>query len=164
MRVVRSHLIRDYMSGLIPNNHDRFLVLLNEAVIKNTVRPRPHEEEKITIPRAIKCSPEIEGDTQYGILLFCGIAHVVYGISKNDIIDYIGIDENEFSYKINKFKNNLHRASKMPASFSGSAFDVLSNQDIDLIKIRNKVKLIKNYVEYYAPKHGILFTAKTRNV
>lgn len=151
------------MSGQIPNDRERFLFLLNEAILKNTVRPRPHEEQKMSISKSIRCSPEIEGDSQLGIVLFCGIASIHYGIPKNEIMDYLGVDSSEFTYKVNKFIENTGSAGKLPQKFNGAAFDIISNNEIDLIKIRNKVKLVKNYVQFYSHRHGILFS-KAGNV
>lgn len=151
------------MSESTPVNSERFLLLLNEAILKNTFRPRPHEEEKMTASRIIRCSPEIEGDSQLAIVLFCGMAHIIYGISKNDILDFIGIDANEFNYKVNKFINNMAEASSVPAKVPGEAFDVISNQQIDIMKLRNKVRLIKSYIRFYADKYNVVFR-KTRNV
>lgn len=151
------------MLGLTPNNHEKFFFLLNEAIVKNTVRPRPNEEEKMTVSRVIRCSPEIEGDSQLGILLFCGMASVIYNIPGNAIIDHTGIEQNEFAYKVKKFKTNLSKASKLPKLKNKLTFEVISNQELDLRKLHNKVRLINNYIMLYGSKYNILFT-KIRNV
>lgn len=151
------------MSGLTPANNERFFSLLNEAVIKNTFRPRPHEESKMTASRIIRCSPEIEGDSQLAIVLFCGMAHVLYNVPKNEILDYLGVDANEFNYKVQKFKNNMADAASVPKKITGDAFDVISGQQIDLMKLRNKVILVNSYIKFYADKYNVVFK-KTRNV
>lgn len=144
---------------LIPNNTERFFYLLKEAVIKNTVRPRPEEEEKMTVSRLIRCSPEIEGDSQLGIVLFCGIANTVYGVSDHDIIDHLGIEPEEYKFKLKKYRNNMYEASLLGPT-TGEAFQVISSREFDLRKLQNKVKLIKKYISLYAKQHSILFGSR----
>ncbi len=144
------------MSALIPNSNDKFFFLLNEAIIKNTVRPRPNELEKMTVSKVIRCSPEIEGDSQLGILLFCGIAHVQYGVSKNKIMDYIGVEPEEFRFKIDKFKKNLDEANKLP-KLHANVIDVLGPHQLDLYKLKNKVTLINNYIKFHIKNHNVLY-------
>lgn len=140
----------------IPNNREKFLWLLKEAVLKNTVRPRPEEEEKMTVSRFIRCSPEIEGDSQLGIILFCGLAHKFYGLTQSEIIDHVGIEPEEFKFKVHKFLNNYAQASRLKP-INHNAYHVLSFREFDLYKMRNKVMLINNYIDFYAQKYSIIW-------
>jgi hypothetical protein len=147
---------------LIPNDNERFFYLLKEAVLKNTVRPRPEEEAKMTISRLIRCSPEIEGDSQLGLVLFIGMAHTIYGISDSEIMDHLGIEQEEYKFKLKKFRNNLFEAKALNPIPLGTSFEVFSSREFDLRKLLNKVKLISNYVKFYSAKHSILFGSRGR--
>lgn len=141
----------------IPNDSERFFFLLKEAILKNTVRPRPEEEDKITVSKLIRCSPQIEGDSQLGIMLFCGIASVGYGCKSNEIMEYLGIEQNEFNYKLKKFIENYRSAQSLKPLHSGIPFDILSGREFDLRKLKNKVSMVNNYISLYAKQHSILF-------
>lgn len=147
----------------IPNNYDKFFHLLYEAISKNTVRPRPNEEEKMTVSRFIRCSPEIEGDSQLAIVLFCGIALVYYKATPEAIMEHAGIESNEFIYKVTKFKSNMAEALKLKKLPKRTPFEILSSSEIDLRKLVNKVKMINNYINFYAAGHGILLTSAGRD-
>lgn len=142
------------------NNEGDFLNLLKEAVLVNTVRPRPEEEKKILISKMIRCSPEVEGDSQLAMILFAGIASAIYNISPSVIIEYFGMEPDEFKYKVEKFKLNLKDAYSLKSK-EGADWAVPSehhsSRDFDLIKIYYKVALIRNYIHFNAHRYNVLF-------
>lgn len=146
----------------VPNDNEKFFYLLKEAVMKNTVRPRPEEESKMTVSRLIRCSPEIEGDSQLAIVLFCGMAEKLYGIPPSEIIDHLGIEPEEHKYKVNKFWTNIVAGMKLKPLKNKDIFQVMSSREFDLRKLVNKVRLINNYIAFYAKKHSVIFYNKQR--
>lgn len=147
---------------LVPNDNERFFFLLKEAVLKNTVRPRPDEEVKMTMSKVIRCSPEIEGDSQLGYVLFCGIAYMFYGLSIHQIIDHLGMEPEEFNYKVKKFIDNYNEASKLGKLNDNTSFHVIDSREFDLRKLYNKVRLINNYIKFNHEKHNVLFSTRKR--
>lgn len=143
-----------------PNDNERFFFLLKEAVLKNTVRPRPEEEVKMTISKVIRCSPEIEGDSQLGIMLFCGVAYMFYGIPVQQIIDHLGMEPEEFNYKVKKFIENYNEASKLGKLNDTTSFHVIDSKEFDLRKLYNKVRLINNYIKFNHQKHNVLLSRR----
>jgi len=145
----------------VPNDYEKFFFLLKEAVLKNTVRPRQEEELKMTVSRFIRCSPEIEGDSQLGIILFCGIAYVFYGVSKSAIIEFTGMEPEEFNFKTGKFIDNYNQAMQLTPIKGAVSLDLISSHEFDLLKLRTKISLINNYIKFNHRKHNVLFSRKT---
>lgn len=103
------------------------LELLELAILKNTSRPRPEELKKITIHRKIQCSPNLEGDSQVGMILFVGLATML-GKRIKDIMSHVSIEfDKEFNYKLAKFYKLMG-----------------TNQ-----RFANKVLLVQNYIRHY---------------
>jgi hypothetical protein len=138
------------------SNETNFLHLLKEAVLANTVRPRPDEEKKLTVSKLIRTSPEVEGDSQLAMILFVGIASSIYNVNSSEIIEYFGMEPEEFEFKVKKF-NVHHSISKKlrPLDYMSMQEDP-SPMNFDMRKFANKVKLIKTYIHLYASKHNVL--------
>lgn len=141
------------------SNTERFMNLLRDAVESNTVRPRPEEEKKISVSKYIRCSPEIEGDSQLAMILFAGIANQLYNVKATDIIEYFGMEPDEYEYKIRKFRNNFFeavvRSKKNPINWVNPTAN-LDSRNFDMIKLYNKVQLITNYINLHANKYDVL--------
>lgn len=101
------------------------MALIEEAISKNVCKPTKKEELEFSIDRRFRASPSAEGDSQMGIILFCGIAKDS-GFTKDDILLFASIQPSVYSFKIEKY-NRLLRQSK---------------------RFVNKVKLIKTYINY----------------
>jgi hypothetical protein len=151
------------MSILVPSNIEAFLHLLHKAVLSNTFRPRPKEEQALLTSRTILCSPEVEGDSQLALTLFFGIANTLYGIRTINLADYLGVELHEVETKVAKFQTALRDASALPKygpprySYIGA----LSFRNFDVLKALNKTKLIKRYIELYAKQYGVLFQRRS---
>jgi hypothetical protein len=114
------------------SNYFKFNQLLEEAITKNTCPPR--EGEVFTQSKKLRVSGELEGDSQLGVLLFVGVS-AKYGVPRAETVDFLGVEVDEYDYKINKF----------------SIEHVAGNQ-----RLINKTKLIFNYIKYYAKSRGVL--------
>jgi hypothetical protein len=142
---------------MLPNNVGRFLSLLHQAVLSNTARPRPSEAVDITIPKAIRCSSELEGDTQLALLLFAGVATTFYRIPAVEVIEYLGLEPAEFEYKVKKFSDRYGDARKHLKGYRKSALVIdVSSRGLDLRRFVTKIQLIQNFITLHAKDHGIL--------
>lgn len=140
------------------NSTSRFLNLLHEAVLVNTVRPREEEMKKITVSKMIRCSPEVEGDSQLGTMLFIGIAHS-FRVPQNEIIDFLGIEVEEYQFKLNKYIKHYLEAKKLPPMIKSTiSFDLMPSSEFDRRKLIAKIKLITNYIREYARQNNVLIS------
>lgn len=100
------------------------LPLISEAVRCNICKPDEFEKMELTSHKDLRASQAKEGDSQIGILLFIGIAHM-YRHTKSEIMDYIGVETDEFEYKSAKFITKMKEDDRF----------------------KTKVKLINNYLK-----------------
>lgn len=80
--------------------------LLGEAINKNVCKPRPAELGAFTHDRWHRASPTLEGDSQIGTLLYIGVGTDL-GFSKEEILDFLSIEREEFEYKLRKYEGSL---------------------------------------------------------
>lgn len=109
----------------------KFMQLLEEAVLKNTCPPR--EGEKFTQSKKLRVSGDLEGDSQLGVMLFVGVS-ATFSVPRADSADYLGIEPEEYDYKIKKYNS-----------------EIINNS-----RLINKSKLLLNYIGFYAKDRGIL--------
>lgn len=138
----------------------KFFNLLYRAVTANTLRPRPEEVDALMTSKMIRCSPELEGDSQIGMTLFIGISKM-YGVSEKDIADFLGIEMDELQYKASKFLKLKKDASAVMKGNTKNMRDI-NGSEFDLGRFYYKFILINNYLLLYARQQGIAL--KTRNV
>ena len=118
-----------------------FLKRLNAAVLANTSRPTPDEEEDIKVHKKIMTSLKLEGDSKMGMILFVGIAKE-YGISTSRIMDYLGIEfGNEFIHKSSEFNRYMSLPDIQLGERKLTKIPIMGN------RTKNKVKLINNYLK-----------------
>lgn len=101
---------------------------IREAILKNTARPTSGEEKKFTIPKVLRTSTSREGDSELGLILFCGIANEL-GMTIDEIVLSLSVDAAEARFKIQKF-----------------------SEMVGDVRFDNKIKLIHNYLRL---KYGI---------
>lgn len=105
------------------------LNLIGVAVINNICKPRKEEANKFTHERWARASPMLEGDSQIGSVLFIGVAKEL-GYPKQVIASFLNIEEEEYKFKLEKFKDRTAHPSRL----------------------KNKADLVRNYVRLHSNK------------
>ena len=126
--------INVYMSTL--NNSDKnfqLLQLIHQAVSKNVCAPKV--TEKFSVSKQMRSSGDLEGDSQIALMLFVGVAKKSL-IKKRDTIDFLGIEEEEYDFKLDKFFDSL--------ILSENANNILDK------RFFNKLTLILNYIRLHS--------------
>ena len=116
------------------SNHTKFMQLLEEAIVKNTCPPR--EGEIFYQTKKLRVSGDLEGNSQLGTLLFVGVSET-FNIKRTDVVDYLGIEPEEYDYKVREYISELG-SNPVP------------------IRLYNKSRLILNYINIYAKDRGLL--------
>ena len=107
------------------------LFKLREAVLKNTCRPTD-EEAKELADKSLRTSRYWEGDSEMGLILFIGIASN-YGYSSTEIEMVISVDFEQVQFKRSVYDRAMNS----------------SVATLSALRMRNKTKLIKNYLRYH---------------
>jgi hypothetical protein len=113
---------------------------VHEAVLKNTCRPAEGEEYEFS--RFIRCSPNAEGNSQIGTILFVGVAQS-YRFTAGDIMGFSGLERAEYDFKLAAYKEAQIRAALAQKYHK---LDAWENDDVRFI---NKIKLIKNWLHFH---------------
>lgn len=140
--------------GYKVNDSVAFLNLLLEATKKNICKPRETEIQEYTVDKLIRASGELEGDSQVGMILFIGVARD-FGISTVEIIDFLGIEKEEYIYKLQKYQGKSLKFNKISTNLQNYQEE---SEDWNTSRFKNKVLLIKNFLYFYARQHKILFS------
>ena len=128
-----------YMSRLSPTDSFKFLTLLKTATTKNVCEPK--ERENFTIPRMLRASGDLEGDSQVATILFIGIAKA-FNLAPKDVMEFLGIEEEEHKFKLHKYREAMDSQS----------------DGIATLRFKNKKKRIRNYIRIHAKDANVRFT------
>lgn len=150
MLISRSSIVNG--RGYRVNDGSAFLKLLLLATKKNVCEPR--EDEVFNVERMIRASGDLEGDSQVGILLFIGIARD-FNVNASEIIDFLGIEKEQYTYKLNKYSE---RVVKMRKLINGIGFYQEESDEWNTVRFRNKISLIKTFIYFYARQSKVLFS------
>lgn len=101
---------------------------IKEAITKNVCHPTAGEEKRFTVSKLLRTSTSREGDSEVGLILFCGIADEL-GLTTDEIVIILSVDAEEARFKIKRY-----------------------SELIDEPRFKNKIKLVKNYLKL---KYGI---------
>jgi len=119
------------------------LCMIEEAVLKNTCRPREDEDDKYPVDKKIRSSGSLEGDFQIGMTLFIGFADKL-GIPMKDTVSFMNIENDEYNYKYEKFLFDLADAIE---ARSRIAHIPRLDQDFESYRFVTKFDLITNYMK-----------------
>lgn len=150
MLISRSSIVNG--RGYRVNDGSAFLKLLLAATKKNVCEPR--EDEVFNVERMIRASGDLEGDSQIGVLLFIGIARD-FGINASDIIDFLGIEKEQYQYKLNKYTERVVKTRSLSKNLG---FYQEESEEWNTCRFRNKVVLIKTFLYFYARQSKVLFS------
>ena len=119
--------------------YKEFLEKLSDAVLANTSRPTPDEEENIQVQKKIMTSLKLEGDSKMGMILFIGMAHGKHRPSET--MDFLGIEfSEEYAHKLSEFDRYMNLPDVKIGERKITKEPIMGN------RTKNKVKLINNYL------------------
>lgn len=123
---------------------------IKEAVLANTARPTEEEDLRFTQDRFIRCSQNMEGNSQVGIILFAGVAKQ-FGFPDSHIMMYASIEREQLVFKLQEFreKNNAGQMKiGLRVKYKKGIIDPSFADDFDEdVRFAYKVILIKNYLK-----------------